>query len=194
MLADARALALGAVALGGAAAGPRRAMRFEARRVGRAARSGGRRCRTARRRRRRRERSPRPRRGSCTTRATPPPAIWPSGWSAWPRVEPRRHRVSRRAPSGPSAAHLPARHRAERRGSGSGAAAGRRRGLRDARRQAAARPVPGTAGPDGRRALARSRDDRPAGRDPAARDRAARAVRRHRGMGRGSRDRRRRPR
>ncbi len=35
--------------------------------------------------------------------ATARPAIWPSALSAWPRLGPGRRRVSRRAPSGPSA-------------------------------------------------------------------------------------------
>ena len=131
---DTRALALVAVAVGRRAAGARR--RCGSRRGARGARrrSGGRRCPTARRAlcaaanpapthaadRVRRTR----RRGARSGRAPGRPG---------PCVEPRRHRVSRRAAPGPSETHLPARHRVDRRGAGAGAAAGHRRRLRDAR-------------------------------------------------------------
>ena len=167
---DARALALVAVAVGRTRGRCWPTMRFEERRVGRAGRSGGRRCRTARSRlaprarpilahaanRLRRER----RRGARSGRTPRRPG---------PRVGPCRDGVPRRAPSGPSAADLPACDRVDAvrrwrwRGGGEPMP-----GYVDVRRQPAARPVPRAAGPDGRRSMARSRDHRPAGRDTAA--------------------------
>ena len=77
-------------------------MRFEERRGGRAARSGGRRCRrTARSLRLRRETNPHPRRESCTTQATARRAIWPSALWAWSvrRARPRRRSSTRSFPT-----------------------------------------------------------------------------------------------
>ena len=63
-----------------------------------------------------------------------------------PRVGPSRGGVPRRASSGSSAPDIPACHRVDRRGAGSGTAAGNRRRLHHVARQSSARPVPGAAG------------------------------------------------
>ena len=119
----------------------------------------------------------RSRRESSTTQTMARRAISPSASWAWPapRVLQRRRFLDALLPDRPRRTYQRATG-LDRRGAGSGAATGNRRRLHRRRRPPAGRSVPGSAGPDGRRSLARPGDHRPAGRHPAARHRAARAV------------------